>query len=77
MTEYDNVCLDELPKVKEWLLKEGTKFHKKARDFISKYDLDVTPNDKKIGGGHVFLGAFGRAYDIDEEYLDEDDFDEE
>lgn len=58
-TEYDNVVLSQLPKIRRWLVNEGKKFHKKARNFISKYDKDITPLKGEIGGGgRVILTAY-------------------
>jgi len=60
-TEYDNICQRDLPKIREWLLNEGTKFHKQVRDFLSKYDKDINPRRKDDGGGKVIVGTFGRV----------------
>ena len=59
-TRYDNIRLDALPKVKRWLMNEGAKLHEKARDYLSKLDIDINPSDKKTisGGGYVALGTF-------------------
>lgn len=60
-TEYDNVNVQALPKVREWLYKEGSQFHKRARKFISQFDVDVHPTKGvKNKGGKVVLGSFSR-----------------
>ncbi len=39
-TEYDNVDPSAVPAIKKWLLKEGSAFHRRAREFIAKFDRD-------------------------------------
>lgn len=61
-TEYDNVAQDSLPVIRAWFLKQGSAFHKKARDFLSKHDKDINPSLKdKEGGARVVLGGFSRV----------------
>lgn len=57
-TEYDNVFLDDLPTIKRWILERGTAFHKQVRDYLSTFDADLNPAEKKKGGGRVVVGAF-------------------
>lgn len=56
-THYDNINVDALPEIKEWFLEHGGKFHEKARNFLSKFDKDINPNNK-IGGARVAIGSF-------------------
>ncbi len=58
-TEYDNLYVEDLPKIQEWIKREGRLFHKRARQFISKYDQDISPKGGKRAGARVLLGAFG------------------
>ncbi|MCB0354731.1 MAG: hypothetical protein KDD64_14440 [Bdellovibrionales bacterium] len=58
-TEYDNVSLAKLEIVRAWIDAEGKEFHKRARDFISQYDADVTPSLSGNGGCKVVISAFG------------------
>lgn len=59
-TRYDNVCPEYFERINKWIIKEGAKFHKKARLFFSKFDKDInTKLKKKPGGGKVSLGSFG------------------
>lgn len=60
-TEYDNIFKEDIPKIRDWLLKEGTTFHQKARNFLSKYDKDFNPHLKREGGGKVVLTAFSHV----------------
>ncbi|MCB0352596.1 MAG: hypothetical protein KDD64_03700 [Bdellovibrionales bacterium] len=61
-TEYDNVRTDKLREIRAWLITEGKRFHRKAREYLSSHDLDVIPeNDlkKKVaGGGKVSVTLF-------------------
>ena len=60
-TEYDNIRQDALQEIKEWLYDEGSAFHKRARHFLSQYDLDIYPDRTyKEGRVKVTLGAFSR-----------------
>lgn len=43
-TTYDNLSRKHLPAIRRWFLKQGAIFHKRARDFLSKYDKDLNPN---------------------------------
>lgn len=63
-TEYDNVELKAVPEIRAWLYREGNLLHQKARNYLSKYDLDLNPNPKKLGGARIVLGSFSRALRI-------------
>ena len=63
-TEFDNIRSEALPKIREWLYSEGSKFHARARDYLSKYDLDIRATGKKsVGGGKVSLTTFSLCSD--------------
>ena len=66
-TVYDNITVEALPKIHDWLLKEGASFHRKARNFLSKYDIDIHPNLAKDGGTRVAIGTFSRVTYPEEE----------
>lgn len=58
-TEYDNVYIAALPKLKVWVLEEGKKFHKKAREIFSAADKDLNPDDSRgKAGAKISLSAF-------------------
>lgn len=59
-TEYDNILIDKIPEIRKWLIAEGKAFHKRAREFIAQFDLDITPlgEDNQAGGGRVVVQAF-------------------
>ncbi len=50
-TEYNNIYPPALPEIKEWFLREGHHFHRKAREFLSRFDLDVVPRPQFKGRG--------------------------
>lgn len=62
-TEFDNIDVSELPKIRRWLLDKGAEFHKQARDFLAKHDLDLNPDRVKTNNrkGRVVFGTFSLA----------------
>lgn len=61
-TEFDNVDASALPKIKAWLFNQGNAFHQRARAYISRYDLDISPRKNRVGGGRVVVCSFGRVF---------------
>lgn len=57
-TDFDNIRLDKLPEIQNWLLKEGSKFQKHVRDYLAQHDLDFSPTCLMQGGGRVVLSTF-------------------
>lgn len=60
-TEYNNIFKSDIPKIRNWLINEGRKFHARARKFLAKSDLDLNPDRAARGeaaGYRVVLGAF-------------------
>ena len=58
-TSYDRVRGDAVPEIQRWLLREGYKFHARARDFIAKFDQDINPRPtKREDEVQVTLGGF-------------------
>ena len=57
-TEYDNIFREDIPKIREWLFSQGALFHKRAREYLSKFDKDINPRSEKEGGGTVVISAF-------------------
>lgn len=59
-TEFDNVTLDAIPRIREWILDRGTTFHEEVREYVAKFDKDANPRlHKKEGGGRVVVSAYG------------------
>ena len=61
-TEYTNVSAAHIAEVKEWLLHEGSAFHRKVRTYLADFDLDVRPELKSNNSGlRVAYGSFSVA----------------
>ena len=59
-TSYDNVTKEDLNEIRLWLIDQAKVFHRKAREFISKFDVDIHPElSDKEGGAEVVLTSFG------------------
>lgn len=64
--QYDNVCIEYLPKIRQWCLEEGSKFITKVQEYISMYDKDLNPKlAEKQGGGKITVGTFSNTSKID------------
>lgn len=58
-TEYDAIPDSLVSEVRQWLLKEGTAFHKSVARYLSSKDKDLNPSLKKLPGkNRVALGSF-------------------
>lgn len=57
-TEYDNIPVEYLQKVKDWILDQGDEFHASMRKFLSQYDRDINPEISGTGRIKVIVGAF-------------------
>ena len=58
-TEYDNISPDSLEKIRDWIYREGSALHQKARNFISQFDQDINPSkDGTDESARVVLGSF-------------------
>jgi hypothetical protein len=42
-THYDRVVKDAVPAIREWLLREGSALHQRARNYLSQFDVDINP----------------------------------
>lgn len=60
-TEFDNVFQDSIPEIREWLLKEGSEFHKRAREYLGSFDADLNPHIRKEAGCRIVLTSFGKV----------------
>ena len=56
-TEYDRIPLRDIKKVKDWIRKEGSAFHRKVRKFLANFDLDIK-GGKDVAVGRVSLTTF-------------------
>lgn len=59
-TSYDRIPIGSVPEIREWITREGSALHQKARNYLSQYDLDINPElpaDTPVT--RVALGTFG------------------
>jgi hypothetical protein len=64
-TEFDNICKQDLLKLREWLLDQGTIFHEKTRNYLAQFDKDTNQRlYKKTGGARVVIGSFSFTEEI-------------
>jgi hypothetical protein len=56
-TFYDNISPDDIEHIKKWLLAEGDNFHRRAREFLEKFDRG-SHHDKNENPIQVSLTAF-------------------
>ncbi|MCB0328838.1 MAG: hypothetical protein KDD70_04220 [Bdellovibrionales bacterium] len=64
-TEFDNIFVDRIDRVRPWLVEEGRKFHKRLRSFLAKHDADVNPARKSEAGYNVSVGSFSFIQDLE------------
>jgi len=62
-TSYNNIFLKDIPKIRKWILKEASAFHRKINAYLALFDRDIHPDFKNEGGGRVALCTFSRAYE--------------
>jgi hypothetical protein len=57
-TEYRNVPQESLDEIRRWCMREGSAFHERARNFLSKFDRDLNPDLQGTGVYRVVVGSF-------------------
>lgn len=58
-TSYNRVPIEQAEKIREWLIREGSELHARARAFLSKFDCDINHRLKPENGtARVVLTAF-------------------
>lgn len=57
-TEFDNVDPDSVSKIRNWLIVEGKEFHKRAREYLAKFDRDISGKKSTQPGVRVSVGTF-------------------
>ena len=63
-TEYDRIRPAALTEIKSWILREGHALHLRAREFLSRFDQDLNPDEAFKGKGvRVSLGSFSHISD--------------
>jgi len=66
-TEYDNVSPAHAVEIRRWLLEEGSKFHARARKYISNFDRDISPEQLKDTGEALRVSISSFSQVVDEE----------
>ncbi len=59
-TVYDNIAVEALKELSEWLITEAARFHRRVRTQLARFDLDIHKDPMKKGGGRVAVGTFAR-----------------
>lgn len=58
-TSFDNVSVEAIPEIRNWILERGAAFHKEVREYISSFDKDLNPTrHSETGGARVTVGSF-------------------
>lgn len=57
-TEFDKIPQKDLPKIKEWILAKGSKFHQEIRKFLVRYDQDFNIHNSAEPTAKVVVTAF-------------------
>lgn len=58
-TEFDRINASALPDIRKWLLIQGKEFHRRAREYLSQFDLDINPESLSNAKGHrVSISSF-------------------
>ena len=72
-TVFDKIPESALPQIRKWLLTEGSSFHTKVRDKLSKYDLDTagSTGSQKEPLFRVVLAAFSSIVELKNKRRDE------
>ena len=42
-THYDRIPSHHMAEIREWIVREGSALHQKARNYLSRFDLDLNP----------------------------------
>ena len=48
-TDFDGIRADALPTIRAWFLSEGHRLHRAAREFLSQFDQDISPDRSYTG----------------------------
>lgn len=63
-TSFDKIPSEHLLEVRQWLIREGAKFHDKVRAYLVKHDADMTPTlNKHKSFGKIMFASFSRVVD--------------
>ncbi len=57
-TFFDNIGQEDLPKIRQWLIQNCARFHKRVETYLARFDLDFHPRADRKGGYSVGYGSF-------------------
>lgn len=58
-TQFDRISDEDIPEIREWLIREGSALHQKARNYLSKFDADLNAKlDPEECNSKVKLACF-------------------
>jgi hypothetical protein len=64
-TAYDNIDPNALPEIRRWILKQGAEFQSRMRDYLAKFDRDVSGTvDQSDERARVTVTSFSYAEPI-------------
>lgn len=63
-TEYSNIPDQSVPEIQEWMMREGSAFHERARNFLARHDRDINPALKGEGANRIVIASFSRISEI-------------
>jgi hypothetical protein len=72
-TEYSNVPDEHIAEIKCWFLKQGSSFHEKARQYLSKFDRDIHKNVKGSNSNRVAVVSYSFVSPADSTNSDKQD----
>ena len=62
-TAFDNIAPADLPVVRGWILERGREFHREVREYLARYDRDITPSAGNDAGAQVHLMSCSVSYE--------------
>lgn len=66
-TEYDKIPQNHIPEIREWFLREGSKFHQRARNYLSQFDADINPKQNITEQPvRIAIGTFSRIETVED-----------
>ncbi|WKZ56386.1 MAG: DUF6502 family protein [Bdellovibrionota bacterium] len=66
-TYYDRIPVAHTEEIRQWITREGSALHQKARNFISRFDLDLNPRRHDTGAvTRITLGTFSYCPAVEE-----------
>jgi hypothetical protein len=64
-TEYNNIRKSSIAAIREWFLREGEGFHRRAREFLSQHDRDINPKaGQSLERYRVSVSSFSRVENL-------------